>query len=130
MKTIEFTIPFLPKPRNQLNVHWRVRHAEAKKCIELVCLHVQSKAPKKPFFKAKLTLIRYSSREPDFDGLVSSFKHIIDGLIHAGILENDKQENIGQPVYQWAKAKPKQGRIFVRIEGERIGARGLKTKEE
>jgi len=127
---IEFTVPYLPKPRNRLNVHWRYRQAEALTCKKFVALYAKRLAPKKPFFKASLTLIRYSSKEPDFDGLVSSFKHIIDGLIDIGVIENDKQQNIGQPIYQWAKVSPGKGKIFVRVEGEPIGERGLKGKED
>lgn len=72
--------------------------------------------PQLPLKKAKLTLTRHSSYEPDFDGLVSSFKQIIDGLVEAKILENDKRENIDVPCYLWKKALRGHGKITVRIE--------------
>lgn len=64
---------------------------------------------------ARLQLIRHSQTEPDFDGLVSSFKPIIDGLVISGVLENDRSANIGQPDYHWEYAPPKAGKITVRI---------------
>lgn len=72
--------------------------------------------PKWPLKKAKLTLIRYSSVCPDSDGLVSGFKHIIDGLVIGRVLVNDKFENIGMPTYLWEKAAPRGGRIRVIVE--------------
>ena len=84
-----------------------------KKYVWLVTAH---KKPKKPLIKAKLTLIRATSIRPDFDGLVSGFKHIIDGLVLAGIIQNDKYENISWPSYDWEQAPPKHGFIRVTIE--------------
>ena len=66
--------------------------------------------------KAKLTLIRHSSAEPDADGLVSSFKHCIDGLIAAKVIVNDKMSNIGFPDYRWQKAPPKGGYVEIIVE--------------
>lgn len=71
---------------------------------------------RQPLQTARLTLTRYSTIEPDYDGLVSSFKPIIDGLVEAGFLAGDKRANIGVPDYRWEKAKRGQGRITVRIE--------------
>lgn len=78
-----------------------------------VVLHGQ---PAAPLEKAKLTLERHSSVEPDFDGLVSSFKFIIDGLVDCGVLIGDKTSVIGRPDYQWVKASPKKGKIVVIVE--------------
>lgn len=66
--------------------------------------------------KAKLTLTRYSSKEPDFDGLCSSFKNVIDGLVEAGVIIDDKMSVIGQPTYAWVKCPPKKGKIKVVVE--------------
>ena len=72
--------------------------------------------PCKPLEKAKLTLIRHSSSEPDYDGLVSSFKYVIDSLVTLKILVNDKSKNIGVPDYKWQKAPAMKGFITVGIE--------------
>ncbi len=76
---------------------------------------VGDKAPEKPLKKARLVLTRYSSNSPDFDGLVSSFKHVIDGLVDAGVIQNDKFENIGAPEYVWEKCGRRAGKITVEV---------------
>lgn len=74
------------------------------------------KRPPEPLKYARLTLVRFSSVCPDFDGLVSSWKPVIDGLIHARIIEDDSMKNIGMPKFHWEKAPPKKGWILVRVE--------------
>ncbi len=114
--TIEFEIEGLPKMTNGFSrQHWIHRHKEAKKWKALVYEKV-SMAPWMPIAKPKLTLVRCSTREPDFDGLVSSFKHIIDGLKEVGVILDDKQSVIGQPTYRWEYASPKKGKIIVKVE--------------
>lgn len=54
---------------------------------------------------AHITITRCSSREPDFDGLVSSGKHLLDGLVQAKVIPDDKVSIIGQPVYIWEHRK-------------------------
>lgn len=81
-----------------------------------VVVFVGLKRPQSPLPKARLTLIRHSSQEPDHDGLVASFKSISDGLIDAGVIVNDKPSNIGQPTYMWQKARMKEGHIVVKVE--------------
>lgn len=118
---LEFEINGLPRMTNTSRVHWTKKMKEASKWKHLaVAAAVQANGDwiKEPMQKAKLTLIRFSSVEPDFDGLVSSFKHVIDGLVEAGVIVNDKVSNIGQPSYKWTYAPPKKGKIKVRVEAE------------
>jgi hypothetical protein len=116
---IEFTIPGLPKRTNNSSSSWKARYAEARKWKRLVqeTVVLNKLKPPRPFTKAKLTLIRASSLRPDSDGLVSAFKHVIDGLIEAGVLINDKYNNIGMPEYLWEQAPQKKGFITVKVEG-------------
>lgn len=115
----KFEILGLPKMTNGLMVHWRVKHTESKKWKKLVseqCLiHGLTKLG---LTSAALCFVRHSTREPDFDGLVSGFKHVLDGLVEAGVLVNDKPSVIGQPRYHWVYAKPKHGKIEIQIEFE------------
>jgi hypothetical protein len=115
---ISLKIPGLPKRTNNSRSHWRAKHAEAKKWKTLVANHARIYAdiPKKPWANAHLTLTRHSSVRPDYDGLVSSFKHVIDGLIEAGIIANDKHENIGISTYLWEKCPPRDGHITIVVE--------------
>lgn len=114
---LEFTIVGLPKRTNNNHASWRGRAAEARKWKRAVIAHVDARnKPKTPLKKAKLTLTRYSSSEPDFDGLVSGFKHCVDGLIEAGVIENDKMSNVGIPTYQWERVARNSGHVRIKVE--------------
>lgn len=115
---LQFSLPGLPRTTNSGGrAHWAVKVKEAKKWKKLVWLMVRAAgANGLGLEQAKITLVRASSSEPDFDGLVSSFKHVIDGLVEAGVLKNDKPSVIGQPVYLWEKCAPRQGHIRVTVE--------------
>ncbi len=67
--------------------------------------------------KASLTFTRHSSREPDFDNLVASFKACQDGLVLAKVIIDDKSSVIGQSKYFW-EYRPRKlgGKISIRVE--------------
>lgn len=114
---LAFTIAGLPKMSNQLlRGHWRVKHAHALKWKGAVAraLQILNKPPQ-PLDRAILTLTRHSSVRPDHDGLVSSWKHLIDSLVEQGVLANDKHENIGVPNYLWEPAAPRQGKVTIEV---------------
>lgn len=114
---LAFSIAGLPKMSNQLlRGHWRVKHAHAVKWKAGVrnALKALNK-PATPLERAKLTLTRHSSVAPDYDGLVSSFKSVIDGLVEEGVLLNDKMTCIGVPDYRHEVAAPRQGRITIEV---------------
>lgn len=122
--TIEFIIEGLPATTNSGGrAHWAVKAKEAKKWKYAVHKEARLQVANLcheyslPLKKARLTLTRYSTREPDYDGLVSGFKHILDGLKEAGVIVDDKVSVIGQPIYLWEEAKPRQGKIKVKVEG-------------
>lgn len=118
MRTIaELAIEGLPKMTNAQNIHWRQRHSETKNWKNTVEIHcAQAKILGLNLTKAKLTLIRHSTKEPDCDGLTSGFKSIIDGLKQARVIVDDKPSIIGSPTYLWKPAKQKQGFITIKIE--------------
>lgn len=96
--------------------HFIVKAKEAAKWKNLVVLSVGvSRRPPEPLKKAKLVLTRFSSVAPDFDGLVSGFKHIIDGLVLAKVIRDDKVITVGQPKYNWEQVGPGQGKIRVEV---------------
>lgn len=116
----KFEIMGLPKMSNEglRGTHWSVKAKEAKNWKNAVMFEVINKInirAFKPLEKARLVLTRYSSTSPDADGLVSGFKHVIDGLVKAGVLANDKFTNIGMPDYRWEKCKKGQGKIRVEV---------------
>ena len=62
---------------------WRGAWAEGNKWKRLIheALILNKITLEQPLEKAHLRLTRFSSIEPDPDGLVISFKHVIDGLV-------------------------------------------------
>lgn len=114
---LSFEVEGLPKMPNQLlGAHWRIRSGEARKWKKLVWATIANKRPKEPLAKALVTLTRYSSMEPDRDGLRGSFKPILDALVHCGVIEDDKPSNVGEPFVCWEKCPPKKGKIRVILE--------------
>jgi hypothetical protein len=107
----------LPKMVNaSFKNNWRALWAEKKKWKELVARSFLPHQPAEPLQKAKVTIIRYSSRCPDFDGMVSGAKALLDGLKLARIIIDDNMNVIGQPNFKWEKAPPKKGAIEITVE--------------
>lgn len=118
MYRLELRMEGLPKTTNAKRGygHWGQYYSESVKWKKMLIPYLKAKRPASPLEKAKLTLIRCSSVEPDYDGLVSSFKHVIDAIVDAGIIVNDRSRNIGQPSYRWEYAEPNKGHIKVCVE--------------
>lgn len=115
---LEFEIMGLPKTTNaQTSMHWAQKAKMTRYWHQMVALAVGPNRPPKPLSKAILTLTRFSSRCPDPDGLVSTFKHVIDGLVRYSVLKDDRYENISMPIYKWEKTGTKNGKIKVLVEG-------------
>lgn len=119
---LKLQIDGLPKRFNQSQgSHWSVRHRESKKWLKLVneaIVYGRFGTPRVPLTKAKLTLVRCSARAPDADGLVQSFKPVVDAFKKLNIIIDDNMNVIGMPTYQWEKAPMKKG--FIRIELESV----------
>ena len=115
--SLYFWVPMLPKIHtNGAHGHWSKKYRAVSALKGRVHYLIMEHVPPKALDKAKVTLIRYGSVEPDFDNLVASFKPVIDGLVLAGVLANDKQANIGQPDYQFVKGKRAEGAFSVKVE--------------
>jgi hypothetical protein len=107
----------LPKTTNahRSSGHWD-RYRDDSVWKSAVGALVGAKRPKLPVPRCRLHLTRFSSVEPDYDGLVSSFKSVVDGLREAGVILNDRYSNTGPWDCRWAKCPPKQGHIHVVVE--------------
>lgn len=108
----------LPKiTTNGAQGSWKAKAGNARKWKRIIMiLCARGKVPKAPLTFAKLTLTRHSSICPDADGLVASFKPVIDGLVKAGVLIDDNMDVIGMPSYLWKKAPPRAGFITIKVE--------------
>ena len=117
MYKFEFTLQGLPPTTNSMGrKHWAVKARVAREWKAAVYMRIGNNRPKKPLLKARVTITRHSTRECDFDNLVSASKHLLDGLKYAGIILDDKVSVIGQPIYLWEKAKRGQGKVTIKVE--------------
>ncbi len=117
---LEIELLGLPRRFNEgQGSHWTVRHRESqkwhKRLLGKMILSRQS-PPLKPLKKATLTLVRYSARAPDYDGLVQSLKPVVDALKKCAIIEDDSMAVIGRPDYRWEKAPQLEGKIRIIVE--------------
>lgn len=113
---LSITLQGLPKMSNQLlRGHWRIKHAHAMKWKLAVSLASHMKRPPEPLMRALVSIVRHSSTCPDFDGLVSAGKALIDGLVECGVLAGDSMAHIGQPSYTWEKCGPKKGHVVLEV---------------
>jgi Holliday junction resolvase RusA-like endonuclease len=97
------------------------RHTKGAKAVEGACAPCRFKQLNgarqfKPLTRAEVSITRFSSRQPDFDGMVSAGKSLLDGLVEAQVLIDDSQQVIGQPKYYWEQSRPGKGKVRVRVE--------------
>lgn len=115
---LEFELLGLPKSPNQLMKKRVVdlKKAERKRWLRDVSLITSGKRPDAPLTRARLTAIRCSSVTPDYEGIVGSFKFVIDALVELGILKDDNMNVIGMPDFRHEKAPPNMGKIKIVVE--------------
>lgn len=117
MYRLEFELSGLPKSQNVLMRGNRLAHHKtATKWKREVFYATRGQLPFMPLGRAFIRLTRFNYRPLDYDGLVGSFKCIVDGLVEAGVLKNDTWKITGK----WnvdQEFSPK-GRAFIRVEVE------------
>lgn len=117
---LEFSLPGLPNMPNEFRRggHYSRHRHDRKWQADLTTIIRASRKPLPiaPLERFEITAMRFSSSEPDFDGLVASFKCIIDGLRELKVLKDDKMSNTGQWKCLWFKAAQKAGFIRVCIQ--------------
>lgn len=107
----------LPKMVNaNFKNNWRALWIERKKWKEKTAYAFLPHKPDQPLDKAKVTITRHSSKCPDYDGLVSAAKALLDGLKLAKIIEDDNMNVIGRPEFLWEKCSPKNGHVVITVE--------------
>ena len=100
--SLHIKINELPKTINAIGrAHWANKVREARYWHQLVRIEIGDHIPTKPLSRAHISCLRASSRCPDYDGLVSSFKHVIDALRVSGVIEDDSMQHIGMPDFKW-----------------------------
>ncbi len=116
MYKITFDINTLPKLVNARSKtsFWNY-HREAKNWVNWVALALIGKLPDKPLNRANVTLTRYSSVEPDCDGLYSGMKAPLDALVKVGMVKDDRPSVINFQA-RWEKTSPNEGKIRFEIQ--------------
>lgn len=81
-----------------LRSHWTVRQRVNKQWDRLIYCMVSEKnaVPLRPLEKAHIRVIRHSHRMLDFDGLVGSLKPVIDSLVSARVILDDRWSVLGK----------------------------------
>ncbi len=108
----------LPLTTNAMNAQGKwTRIKDKRKWHDLIgkYLLLHRLKPSAPLKRARLRLSRFSSKLPDYDGLVGSFKSCVDALVEFDVLEDDSLNHIGMPEFHWEKVRPKLGKIKIEI---------------
>ena len=111
-----FELEGLPPMNTADGMHWRKRNKLKIDWEARVYYAVIHDRPENPLPKARVSVTRCSTREPDFENLAQGGKFLLDGLVKAGVIADDKPSVIGQPEYLWIKAKPKHGSVRITVE--------------
>lgn len=129
-RTLTFSLPLVPMRNGYDRMHWNARRALLRELGDTLAKQIPL-ASGCPFDKARVEIVRYSSSEPDQDGLVGSVKPILDAMqvprvdegkrgtrkLHpygAYIITNDSPEHIELDV-RWERCSPKHGKCVVYV---------------
>lgn len=118
---LELVIDGLPPMNTADGIHRWSRHKLKKAWESKVCgavLMALGRWPEKPLERAQVKITRCSSSEPDFDGLVQGGKFLLDGLVKAGVLVDDRPSVIGQPEFRWERAPRGAGSVRICVENQ------------
>ena len=86
----------LPQSLNKkLRKHWTKNHRENNLWDTLIYQKVFRQLPPTPLKRAKLRIVKHFWRTMDFDGFVGSLKPVVDALVTAGVLIDDKWDVVG-----------------------------------
>jgi hypothetical protein len=80
--------------RSRLNKIWRLRVQNVIRGLE----------PSEPLERCHAVITKYGTRDMDFDNLVTSMKPVVDGLVDAGVMVDDKSRHFSCE-YKFEKCK-------------------------
>lgn len=114
---ISFELTGLPPMANGNKGGWQKKHRIAKAWKTRLGYMLMGKTPKVPWLHIRVVFTRFSSVEPDDDGLAHGFKPIRDALVEYGLVADDSRKHLASE-YRWEKAPAKYGKIRVEIYPE------------
>lgn len=122
---LEFKHDKLPPTVNQLKRmnRWQYKR-EREYWVSVIRFEILKNPPPKILNRYKLTLTRCASSPCDYDGLVGSFKVVVDsmqewvsnGVPGAGLTSGDSMAHTGAWDCRWGKTKKNNGHIIVKVE--------------
>lgn len=96
MYTLKIEIDSLPKSLNKkLRSHFHKNNKENNSWDRMIYFKVVKYLPPTPLIKCKICIVRHSERMLDYDGLVGSMKPVVDALVSAGVIIDDKWKVTG-----------------------------------
>lgn len=114
---IKLTIPGKPELSNGSHGHWATINKQRKRWHDAVARAIEYR-PTEPLKMCSIICHRFSSNKCDYDNLVYSFKPLVDGLVHSGIIIDDDLFTIVDRKYLWSKTK--RDKPFITIEVEEL----------
>lgn len=114
--TLEFEIPGLPPTQNGSHKGFRAAAKIRKEWRMAACVSAKSRRPPSPLKKVKLWVTRCSSVRTDFGNRVGAAKPILDGLVDAGIIDDDNDDVIIEQHYLHENVAKGKGKMRVRVE--------------
>lgn len=102
VKIGNFKNKFPPSLNHRL--HWAQRSKLNKLWRHRVYCEVGKDRPPKPLDKCHAIITRYSTRELDFDNMITSNKPIVDGLVDAKVMKDDSVKHFSCD-YRFMKCK-------------------------
>jgi hypothetical protein len=124
MYRLVLEIDELPWLNPSANRHWTAKARERQRWMVLVRAALgRQRRPPRPLQRARVEFTRFSSREPDSDNLVASFKLCRDLLLPmtarnpggVGILKDDDPASIVAE-YHWQEAPRNMGSVRIVVE--------------
>lgn len=122
---VAFSIPhLLPLPNATNGKHWAAGHAYRKRLLPMVAAYAHLWAGCVPMERARITIVRHSTGEPDEDNLRASVKPLIDLLLvlskthpHSlGLVVDDTRWRVEQVVASVRVSKRAEQRTEVIVE--------------
>jgi len=102
-------------------MHFAQRRKINQAWYESVWAVTRGKVPPAPLDRAKIRIERHAPRTLDFDGCVGSFKPIVDGLIHAGVLSGDSWRVTGPWEVDQRIVTERDKHVYVVVDGRASG---------
>lgn len=115
--SLEIEIDIAPTDSNRiLGRNHFAKHTIFKKVKSQVNEQSLGKRPLSPLKSFRISATRFSPKFMDFDNLVSSLKPVIDGLVLAKVLTDDKWEFLNGSNYHLDQVKSKDKKIIIKVE--------------